>query len=485
MDNYYEKYIKYKSKYLHLQKILLNKQNKQFNKQINQEGGRYDCDPSKSFKDLCFEKQDGKYKNKDGCINDCELNYINYHLIKTGIKGETIKFYLFIKDIIKNQKIDVFIKGGNVIGLKLLKMIREKYRNDDKKFKEVFEKFLELELIKDWDFAAYTKKEITDEYRDKLNKIAEEYKLVPRAKTFILYQTRRPLLTDDKPMFEIAVLDSDKFTKLEIPLTTMKVRVNEFNLKYIFMFCKSFMLNKNYNKPKQENKQENKQEEKKEEKSKTKEELYKEYLDDFDFDMLKRMIDKIQIIIYPHANGLYDVNKSNFDKGILSDELVKFIQKYDDFDKNLPQFLIIHIEDPFRILYRLPEKNMKKNDKIKTFIETYIDKKRQDWLFDSKFIDKSIKLFMGDLGKHITSNYKLEFEKTKSIQQSLEKALVILDGISFNRVQTDFDMLSDYGKNLLDLLFGDLIKTIDQINLVSLTNSTKTIEFIKFLGNKL
>jgi hypothetical protein len=488
-DNYYKKYIKYKSKYIYLQQLSLNKQNLN---NVKQEGGRYDCDPKKPFKDLCFEKQDGKYKNKDGCINDCELNYINYHLIKTGIKGETIKFYLFIKDIIKNKKIDVYIKGGNVIGLKVLKMIRDKYKNDDKKFKEVFEKFLELELIKDWDFSGYTKEIITDEYRDQLDKIAEEYKLVPRAKTFILYQTKRPLLTDDKPMFEIAILDSDRFTKLEIPLTTMKVKVNEFNLKYIFMFCKSFMLNKNYNKPKskEDDKPKSKEDDKTktdktEEKPKSKEELYKEYLADFDFDILKRMIDKIQIIIYPHKNGLYDVNKSNFDKGILSDELVNFIQKYDDFDKNLPQFLIIHIEDPYRILYRLPEKNMKKNDKIKKFIEDYIDKKRQDWLFDSKFIDKSIKLFMGDLGKHIATSYITEFKKTQSIQKALEKALVILDGISFNRVQTDFNMLTDYGKNLLSLLFSDLIKQIDEINLISLTNTTKTIEFIKFLGGKL
>jgi hypothetical protein len=495
MNNYYDKYIKYKSKYLYLQQLLFNqqtqnKQNKQNNqhnqdnqdnqdKQHNQEGGRFDCDPSKPFKDLCFEKQDGKYKNKEGCVNDCENNHINYHLIKTGIKGETIKFYLFIKDIIKNQKCDVYIKGGNVIGLKVLKMIRDKYKNDDKKFAEVFEKFLELELIKDWDFAGYTKKPITDEYRETLDKIANEYKLVPRAKTFILYQTKRPLLTDDKPMFEIALLDSDSFTKLEIPLTTMKVKVNEYNLKYIFMFCKSFMLNKNYNRK-------DKSYIKTEEKPKDKDTEYKAYINDFDFDMLKRMIDKIQIIIYPHAIGLYEVNKNNFDKGILSDELVKFIQKYDDFDKNLPQFLIIHIEDPYRILYRLPEKNMKKNDKIKKFIEDYINKTRQSWLFDSTFIDKSIKIFMDDLGKHILSTYNTVYEKTKSRQESLEKALTILDGISFNRVQIDYNMLTDYGKHILRLLFGDLINKIDIINLGELTNSNvKTIEFIKFLGGKL
>ena len=243
------------------------------------------------------------------------------------------------------------------------------------------------------------------------------------------------------------------------------------------MFCKSFMLNKNYNKPKQG--------EEKKESSKSKEELYKEYLDDFDFDILKRMIDKIQIITYPHKNGLYDVNQNNFDKGVLSDELVKFIDKFKKFDKNLPQFLIIHIEDPFRILYRLPEKNIKKTDKIKKFIETYIDKTKQSWLFDSKFIDKSIKMFMGDLGDYIELKYNEVYDKTLSKQGALEEALTILDGISFNRVQTDYDMLGDIGKNLLKLLFGKLIKKIEKINLGGLKDSTKTIEFIKFLGNKL
>ena len=372
---------------------------------------------------------------------------------------------------------DVYIKGGNVIGLQLLKMIRKKYKNNETQFKKVFEKFLELELIKDWDFAGYTKEPITTEYRETLDKIAKVYNLVPRAVKFILYQykTRTPLLIDNKPMFEIALLDSDAFTKLEIPLTTMKVKVNEYNLKYIFMFCKSFMLNKNNNNNKNNNKTEQK---------KDKDVEYKEYIANFDFDILKRMIDKIQIIIYDHAHGLYKVNKDNFDKGVLSDELVKFIQKYDDVDKNLPQFLIIHIEDPFRILYRLPDKNMIKTDKIKKFIETYIDKTEQSWLFDSTFIDKSIKLFMSDLGEYMLSSYDKIYERIMSKQESLEKALAILDGISFNRVQTDYNMLTSNGINLLQLLFGKLINKIEKINLDGLTNTTKTIEFIKFLGIK-
>ena len=439
--DYKQKYYKYKLKYINLKQI-----KKYIKKNEMYGGGKYDCDPSKDFKELCFEKENGKYKSKESCINDCENKYITTNLIKANIKGESLKFQLFIKDIIKTEKIDVYIKGGNVIGLKLLKMIYDKYKNDNIQFMKVFNKFLELELIKDWDFAGYTKNQIDESYRDELDNKAKEYKLVPRAKTFILYQTKKPLLTEGKPMFEIALLDSDSFSKMEIPLTTMKMKVTEYNIKYVFMYCKSF-LNK----------------------------------DNIDFDMLKRMIKKTNIIIYPHKNGLYEVTPKTFDKGELNDDLIKFIKTFDDFDKNMPQFLATHIEDPFRILYRLPEKNIKKNDKIKDFIKTYITKEPQTWLFESSFIIKTLKIFMEQLGDKIYNIYIENYEKTTNKQESLEMAIKFLDGINFSRVQIDFKLLSELGINLLKLLFEKLINKIEKINLTGLKNTNKTIEFIKFL----
>lgn len=439
--DYKQKYYKYKLKYINLKQIRKHIKNEMYG------GGKYDCDPSKDFKELCFEKENGKYKSKESCINDCENKYITSNLIKANIKGESLKFQLFIKDIIKTKEIDVYIKGGNVIGLKLLKMIYDKYKNDNIQFMKVFNKFLELELIKDWDFAGYTKNQIDESYRDELDKKASEYKLVPRAKTFILYQTKRPLLTEGKPMFEIALLDSDSFSKMEIPLTTMKMKVTEYNIKYVFMYCKSF-LNK----------------------------------DNIDFDMLKRMIEKTNIIIYPHKNGLYEVTPKTFDKGELNDDLIKFIKTFDDFDKNMPQFLATQIEDPFRILYRLPEKNIKKNDKIKDFIKTYITKEPQTWLFDSTFITKILKIFMEQLGEKIYNIYIENYEKTTNKQESLELAVKFLDGINFSRVQIDFKLLSEFGINLLKLLFEKLINKIEKINLVGLKDTNKTIEFIQFLG---
>lgn len=441
---FYDKYIKYKLKY---NKLKISKIN-------NMIGGmRYDCEPNNKFKDICKEKENGKYKSKEGCVNDCEIQYIRNEIKKIKIDGEVTKFYLFIKDIINNEKVDVYLKGGNVIGLKVLKMIYDKYKNNDTEFKKIFKEFLKLELIKDWDFAGYTKKEITPEYREKLDKIAINYKLYQRGSRFILYQTKRPILLEGKPLFEIPILYSDTFSKLEIPLTTMKVKVTEYNVKYVFMFCKLFY-------------------------------SYKNYEEEFDYDILYRMLDKINILLYPHKNGLYDV-KNNFDKGELNDELIKFIKTYDDFDKNIPQFLATHIEDPFRMLYRLPEKNIPKNDKIKNFLKEQLNIKNQEWLFDSIFINKMIKLFCENLGKKIVEIYKESYIKTMDIKKSIERVDSFLKGVSFSkRIEIDYNMLTDNGKNLLKLIFNNLINEIDIKNINELEINMELFKFIKFYANK-
>jgi hypothetical protein len=444
MEEYYKKYLKYKIKYTNLKN--LNKS--------QMIGGKYDCDPTKKFSEICFEKDDGKYKTKDGCINDCETKYISNELTKIKIRGETIPFYFFIKDLIQNEEMSVYLKGGNVLGLKVLQMIYYKYKNDDTKFKKCFTKFLELDLIKDWDFSAYTQNhtEITDEYREKLDKIAKKYKLFQRAKTFCLYQTRKPILLEGKPLFEISVLDSDSFSRLEIPLTTMKVKVNEYNLKYVFMFCKSFV-------------------------------AYKEKGEEFDFDILKRMLDKIKVDIYPHKSGLYNVT-NNFDKGGLNDEIIKFIKPFEDFDKNLPQFLATHIEDPFRILYRLVEKNIKKNDKIREFLKTELNYTREEWLFDSKFIEKMIKLFCEQLGDKLSNIYKEAYVKTMDDKKSFEKVEEFMKGVSFNRIEMDYNMLGDMGKLLLNLIFTNLIKEMGKDNIINMGSESRLLRFIKFFMDK-
>lgn len=435
-NKYYNEYLKYKTKYLNLKG-----------------GERHDCKPENKYSEICIPNIKGQYKSKESCVNDCENKYINHQLIRANIKGETVKFYLFIKDIIQNEKIDVYVKGGNVIGLYVLKMIYNKYKNNDRAFKDAFDEFLKLELIKDWDFASYTKNKISQEYRDKLDSIAHKYKLVPRAKTFILYQTKHPILTDDKALFEISVLDSDAYSKLEIPMTTMKVKVTEYNLKYIYMFAKSFL-------------------------------SYKLTGEEFDFDILKKMINKINVITHPHKEGLYDPG-SLFDKGCLNNELINFINDYSKKDKKIAQFLVIHIEDPFRLLFRLPEKNIPKTEKIKEFIRKELKESNMpSWLMDTDKISKLVESFAKSLGQKIGNVYADNFKKTNSVTESMNKVVEFMKGVTFNRTQLEYDTFTDKNKEILKLIFKPLIGEVSIEEFKGMDETDNLIKFIKFLIGK-
>lgn len=381
-------------------------------------GERYDCKPDNNYDYICVETNDGKYNSKNSCLNDCEKFYIKEQIINSELNKETIKFYNFIKELINKEKIDVYIKGGNVIGLKLLRMLYDKYNNDEKLFDKYFDEFLKLELIKDWDFSSYSKKEITDKYRKKLDEIARKYQLVPRAKTFILYQTKNFIEIENKALFEISILNSgENYSEMEIPLTTMKVKINEYNIKYIYMFAKIFMYHKK---------------------------------DGFNMNLIRRLISKIDILIHPCKDGFY--TNTDVDIGCLNDELIKYIDEYKKYNDNLPQFIITHLCDPFRMCYRLQEKNIPKTEKIKKFMKNKFDLDKIDWLFDSKFVVKMIDKFTLELGKKINEIYK---------NNKFENVEKFMDGIYWKRIEIEYDkLLTKNGKKLLNNIFGKLLKKI-------------------------
>ena len=427
---YYDKYIKYKGKYLEAKG-----------------GERHTCVPTNAYLKICIPDLKGQYKSKESCMNDCENKYINHNLIKANIRNECLIFKFFIKDIIDNEGIDVYVKGGNSLGALIMKLIYNKYKNNDAKFKSTFNKFLELNLIRDWDFASYTKnnKKIDDVYHKKLDGIARKYKLVPRAKTFILYQTRKPILIDDMALFEISVLDSDNYSSMELPMTTMKIKVHEHNLKYIFMFAKSFLTHKTIN-------------------------------EEMDLDIIKKMIDRTHVIIHPHKDGLYDPG-NKVDKGELNDNLVEFIDNFADRDKKITQFLITHIQDPFRLLYRLPEKNIPKTIKIKNFIRTELgETKMPSWLMDTDKIIDLVNLFAIELGKKLCNVY------TKN--KSMDEVVKFMNGVKFNRTQIEFDNCCNKSQDFLKIIFEPLVNKVKIEEIEKLDGTDKLIKFIKFLINK-
>lgn len=407
---------------------------------MNKYGGRYNCVPEEKFINICSENKDGKYKSKESCVNECENNYIKYNLTKSNLQKETYKFHGFIKDIIKNEKFKVYIKGGNVLGLKILCMIYNEYKDNDEKFINSFNEFLKLDLIKDWDFSAYSNIQITQEYRNKLDDIAKKYHLVPRAKTFILYQTKKPIEIDSKPLFEISSLDNEKFSAMELPLTTMKVKITEYNLKYIFMLANLFLL---YTKG-----------------------------EGFDFDILKRILSKIEVIIHQSNNGFYVAKE--IDTGDLNKELLNFIKKYEKYDKNLPQFLITQIKDPFRLLYRLTEKNIPKTEKIIKFLETIFDGMRFiDWLVEPKFVKNTIDMFIKDFSGELVDRYK---------NNGINGVNEFINGIYWVRVDIEYKKLfTDKSKNMLDNMIKPLALIIGKKNIDELCRSDKNNKFYKLL----
>jgi hypothetical protein len=288
--------------------------------------------------------------------------------------------------------------------------------------------------------------------------------LVPRAKTFILYQTKYPILVYEKALFEIAILDSDStdYSKMEIPMTTMKVRINEYNLKYIFILAKFFYSWTTKSQP-------------------------------IDLDIVKKVISKINIIIHPHINGLYNV-KNKLDTGELNENIIEFIKKFTNNNSLWAQFLITQLEDPYRLIYRLPEKNLAKTSSIINFIHKELPGlKMPYWLLDPKYISKSTNQFVKQLGSKLSEIY--------SQTKSFDKVLEFLNGSNFGKpqIQIEWDDFNSDTKSRLKVIFGPIVKQIGSDNLKKiiesngidkikntsgLTNSNKILKLLGFLLKK-
>jgi len=452
--SYKEKYEKYKLKYLNIKFLIENSRAETESSSYSEDlqlggkknnGNKYNCNPKNNFSDICTKSSNGKYNTNKSCVNDCENQYINYNLVKAKIKGETVKFNLFINDLLE-KGYEVYLKGGTVLGLKILKMIYEIYSEDN--FERYFNELLELDLIRDWDFVCYTGIPIEENFREKLDKMANKYSLVPRAKTFILYQTKYPIKLNDQALFEISVMEKEIFSNLELPLTTMKMKVTKYNLKYIFMFAKSFYSYKVNNIP-------------------------------IDIDIIKHMIKGINFYIYPNKDGLFIINKQNYNLGSLKGNIIKFIKDFSKKNINLEQFLITQIQEPNRLFYRLLEKNIPKVDKIINFFQNHsIQYKKLSWLLNIQNIINIVDKFIEKLRDKIVDIYNSAADSIDGINAISD----FMDGVNFKRIEIEYDNIGEKGKDLIKKLFSKLYNKLpnDILNNERLKDN-KLVECLKFL----
>jgi hypothetical protein len=433
MDDYYLKYLIYKSKYLTLKDSL----------QQNGGSSKYICNPNISFVDICQPSENGIYKSKEKCINDCEKKYINTHLIKAKLKHETTQFKLFIEQLMNNN-FTVYIKGGTVLGLQILKMIYNKYSG--KEFETFFNEFIKTGLIRDWDFVAYTNNKIDETFRERMDNLAKKFNLVPRAKTFILYQVKYPIRINDQALFEIALLeDADNNIDLELPLTTMKVKVNRRNLEHIFMLAKCFSSQ-----------------------------------EPIDIDIIKHIMKDMNIIIPHNKNGLFKFDKLYI--GELSKDMLKLIKDYTK-DIYLQQFLITHIKEPNRMLYRLLEKNIPKINKINTFFrESRIDSKKIEWLFDPIYINNFVTKFIDLIGSKIYSF--IPKNKPNDITNIITNIDEFFQGINLFRLETEYKNFSCKGTDMIKVLFERIHNELFKDNIIEGFNESKLIKLLRFLSKQ-
>jgi len=460
---YYNKYLKYKSKYLELKnefteidfsdnnnilyggKKFRNNKFKSIKSSDNRSSGsRYTCDPDKEFLDICNQDNKGYYKSKEKCQNDCETKYIKRNLVQAKLKNETMQFNLFIQDLMI-ENITVYIKGGTVLGLKILKMIYDKYGNNNQEFEDHFNEFVKVNLIRDWDFACYTEngKDITEKYRSELDKLAHSHRLVPRAKTFVLYQAKYPIKVNDQALFEIAILESENYVDMELPLTTMKIKINRRNLFHVFMLAKLFYSS-----------------------------------DPIDLNVIKYIIKDMNIIIPEAKDGLFVRKELN--KGNLSEKLIDLIIKFSKGNINLQQFLVTHIQEPNRLLYRLLEKNIPKIIKIKTFLkENDLWKDNISWLGSQDYFTSIADSFIEELGSKL---YLICINnKDKDIFNTIKELDLFLEGVNLTRIQIEYKNFTCKGYDLLKIWFGRIYTELFENTEVLEIKDSKLVTIMTFM----
>ena len=146
------------------------------------------------------------------------------------------------------------------------------------------------------------------------------------------------------------------------------------------------------------------------------------------------------------------------DKGELSEPLINLIIKFSKGNINLQQFLVTHVEEPNRLLYRLIEKSIPKSIKIKTFLQQnniYSDK--ITWLLDADYITNQVDMFVQVLSDAL---YSLTKNTNKNKREIIADLDAFLDGVYLERIKLVYNDIKEKGFELLRVWFGRIYKDL-------------------------
>ena len=292
------------------------------------------------------------------------------------LDDEIKKWISFIHDLISNNY-DVYVKGGSVTGLHVIKLLNSNQIDDF--------------LIKDWDFTVFTDPKKYDD----IITLAKLYDIYLEGKTIIVLRHINHIKINNETLFELSVKDKEHMSDLELPISTMKIKITQDNIDNLFELSKQFYL-KNYT----------------------------------------NTLDKIKHIdiIIPHcANGYFAITSDTFDAGNLSEHLIDIIN-LSTKNINKRQFLITHIKQPDRLFHRLNK------NKIKSQYIEKLNMSQHDWVLNMQSVNKLIDKFLTLLQIKSTNTFnkyadKLNIEITEEcvVNMFTELELVFI-GCNINRL---------------------------------------------------
>ena len=198
-----------------------------------------------------------------------------------------------------------------------------------------------------------------------------------------------------------------------------------------------------------------------------------------DLDLMKKILSLVCVETHPHSFGLYNP-RNQLDTGALNIDLVKFINDFTNNNIYWTQFLITQLEDPYRIIYRMPEKNIIKADLITNFIKHNIHfHKPISWLIDPVKTTNTLNRFTKTLSIKLVQIYKQT--------NSLNAVFIFLSGAYFGKpqIQIEWRQFNQDTKSRLKNIFNPLITEIgldnfkNQLNNISGTISIEQTNFIK------
>lgn len=292
----------------------------------------------------------------------------------------------FIHKILKfYPHANLFLKGGSVIGLLLLKQIY-----NEKLFDNAYTDFMAMNLIKDYDFILECDDccehdfyyEFGKEYGITLNGyMGSNTKIV---KNKLLNVMRSPI----GDLFEMAVYG--KSFCIELPMTTMKIKITNDNYAYLFELIRK---------------------------------IYTNTILEKDLSLLEYL----DVDVPKCKNGMFDVE--NIDTLNLPVPIINIIDKITN-NINHKQCLYHLIKNPTN-LSRLKWKNIPKSDKIRHFYNCYFKNDNMpNWLLDNDIIIGLVDEFVECLGENVNDiylKYKNNIDDITNKINQLEREYIYYD----------------------------------------------------------